>query len=240
MFLLSGPKLPVLLSALRGRRVPIPQPRRPNMTPPKPSTSRRPRNGCISLIAFILSLFTLAIICWGFPFQFKPSGPSSPDFPANRRPEAPHAHDYENFVYFTAELEDNMLAHEVAHHLGLEYLHQVGELTQHHLFRKPLLQDGVTLPRHLVSERVLGRVTSLTEPPSTWKRLLRRDVNNQILAQGIRSVLLQEPKKLHRRSAMLRYHGPVSYNATAFRELGIKDPGFKNQWHFVRLFFLKK
>ncbi|KAJ9048770.1 pheromone processing endoprotease [Entomophthora muscae] len=184
------------------------------------------------LITTIIICFLFITLSWLGQIQtISPQGlPAA--FPANKRPEAPHAHDYDKFVYFTVELEDDLLAHEVAHHLGLEYLHQVGELTQHHLFRKPVLQEGVALPRHIVSQRVLDRASVFTNPPSPWKRLFRRDGHDPRLARGIKSVLLQEPKRRHRRGAIPHSHGILSYNATVFRELGIYDPGFVNQWHF--------
>ncbi|KAJ9068318.1 pheromone processing endoprotease [Entomophthora muscae] len=155
-------------------------------------------------------------------------------FSANRRPEAPHAHDYKNFVYFTAELEEDFLAHEVAHHLELEYLHQVGELTHHHLFRKSLNRNGFNLPKQIVASEVLKRYAALTQIPSTWNRILLRKDYNKILAQKVKSVLLQEPKKLYRRNSVPRLDGSGKVGSNVFGEFEITDPLFKRQWHLNR------
>ncbi|KAJ9072888.1 pheromone processing endoprotease [Entomophthora muscae] len=152
-------------------------------------------------------------------------------FSANRRPEAPHAHDYKNFVYFTAELEEDFLAHQVAHHLELEYLHQVGELTHHHLFRKSLNRNGFNLPKQIVASEVLKRYAALTQIPSTWNRILLRKDYNKILAQKVKSVLLQEPKKLYRRNSVSRLDGSGKVGSNVFGEFEITDPLFKRQWH---------
>ncbi|KAI0244729.1 pheromone processing endoprotease [Massospora cicadina] len=156
---------------------------------------------------------------------FPPISPKPP-------PQSPHAHDYVNFVYFTAEL-NGLLAHEVAHQLGLEYLHQVGELTHHHLFRKPVFHVGSNLQRLKVAEEVLRGVSALTEPPGIWRRLIGWHRYDERLARGIMGVTLQEPKRLHRRHTLPNLSSPDErYNATIFRQLGIQDPGFKYQWHF--------
>lgn len=137
------------------------------------------------------------------------------------------ARDYDNNDYYVLHLDGSIQPDDVAARLGLTHEGQLGELTDHHVFRSDKHE------RDIVKDEVRAR------------RRRKRDMGGYDILDGVLLTTKQEARShLQKRiipprpAADLAPRGPQKPDSAAvvtqenvMRDLGISDPIFRDQWH---------
>ncbi|GJJ71015.1 kexin [Entomortierella parvispora] len=174
----------------------------------------------------------------------------------------PHLHDNDNFHYYAIKLNDPATAplpHELAGHLGVQYLGQVGELANYHLFSYPkTMHEKRSDDYHRVSANatfttegeyqdiVLQRYHDLKQSKAFHLQLLRKrgvsgndganlsDEEEHPLGQIEKQSLRKRVKRiLHAALEPRDEHTPGEQQPPDGMKahLQLADPGFVYQWH---------
>ncbi|KAG0349769.1 pheromone processing endoprotease, partial [Podila minutissima] len=174
---------------------------------------------------------------------------------SSARPPLPQDHD--NHHYYTVKINDPAATspQEIARHLGVQYIGQVGELQSYHLFSYP--KADVEKRSLAMSSPLEERASGQTEQhdmvvkryeqfkaSSLFTRHLQRkrslsgeissaaadahplgDINRQVLRQRVKRAMIPQEK---RQENIEGEKQPADGVAAHFQ---IKDPGFQYQWH---------
>ncbi|KAG0044395.1 pheromone processing endoprotease [Gryganskiella cystojenkinii] len=173
----------------------------------------------------------------------------------------PHAHDNENFHYYAVKINDLSTApppQELAEHLGVQYLGQVGELSQYHLYSYPKTapekrsydenETGTKKNSTMTTDGeyqdiVLRRYHELKQSKAFHRQLLQKrgaSSKTSVVQEGhpLGPIQKQVPRlrvkrtlqaELERRDENVQgEQQPKDGIAAQFQ---IADPGFTYQWH---------
>ncbi|PNP50451.1 hypothetical protein THARTR1_08833 [Trichoderma harzianum] len=137
------------------------------------------------------------------------------------------ARDYDKNDYYVLHLEPSVQPGDVAMRLGLTHEGQLGELTDHHVFRaekheRDVVRDEVRERRR--RKRDIGGYDVLDGVLLTTKQKARSRLQKRIIPP-------RPPIDMAARSPQKPDDTAVRTQANVMRDLSIADPIFKDQWH---------
>jgi len=159
--------------------------------------------------------------------------------------QTPHRPEFSLFNYYVLEFDPYSLAllSDAASALGVEVIEQVGQLRDHWLVRSPKHEARNADPVVLAHRSIQARATDSSYLGTRSPEALR----TREIAHSIRNLLPQELRQRSKRDAFIAERAPPPIRPSTEKDknattspahllatrLGIEDPIFPDQWHFV-------